>query len=253
MVVVAHFSSRWPEPIYIWDLRRNHVQKIGNFSRLSLYYVSAIENVLVTFERVGLDQPPKMQQTKWKTTDGQLLEEKVFYLHLPADCPKRYFISPSFCRISSRKSVAYFMEYFDNLAMMCLEYDHAVDRLSVRCANDDLARNIVYCYFDGTRNVAVCDAAAGKVTLHPVRFRGNRIIRIRTVSNSRPRDPYNAAYFTTFGDREVFGLANKHGIQLWFFNPSFVPDPRDWKLWNAGESRNTTSTQELVRTASYDE
>lgn len=136
MVVVAHFSSRWPEPIYIWDLRRNHVQKIGNFSRLSLYYVSAIENVLVTFERVGLDQPPKMQQTKWKTTDGQLLEEKVFYLHLPADCPKRYFISPSFCRISSRKSVAYFMEYFDNLAMMCLEYDHAVDRLSVRCAND---------------------------------------------------------------------------------------------------------------------
>ena len=27
-----------------------------------------------------------------------------------------------------------------------------------------------------------------------------------------------------FGDREVFGVATKDGIQFWFFNPNFTPD-----------------------------
>lgn len=251
MVVVASLSSDKLEPIYIWDLRQNHVQGIGNFTNLSLYYMSATENVLVAFESVGRDQPTKVQQTKWNTTNGQLLEKKVFHLQLPADCPRRSFTDPNFCRIYNHKSVACFVESFDRFAVTCLEYDYTVDQLSVRCTNraepirdskrkggicfTRLTGSIEYRYLQSKCQVAVCDAAAGKVTLHPVQVKDDRIIRIRSLSNPTPYDPCYLSYFETFGDREVFGLANHYGVQLWFFNPSFAPDPLDWKIWNAEE------------------
>lgn len=31
------------------------------------------------------------------------------------------------------------------------------------------------------------------------------------------------AWSLFFGDHEVFGVSSEEGVQLWFFNPNFVP------------------------------
>lgn len=36
--------------------------------------------------------------------------------------------------------------------------------------------------------------------------------------------PFSPFYLNVFGDREVFGLANRAGLELWFFNPDFAPN-----------------------------
>ena len=47
-----------------------------------------------------------------------------------------------------------------------------------------------------------------------------------------------------FGDQEVFGLAGDGGVELWFFNPNFVPDLRDGDegVWVDSQTSTHTTT-----------
>ncbi|KAL1974023.1 hypothetical protein VTN31DRAFT_5583 [Thermomyces dupontii] len=124
-------------------------------------------------------------------------------------------------------------------AAMHLEYDYSVDRLSVRWIREPLfsgiiydfsaclTPNLVYRFSTMTGQVAAYNATTGTVTRRSVWFPGNHVL------GNRPSLGSNLQWQTeilfdrpqaVFGDCEVFGLVNDSGIQLWFFNPSFVPD-----------------------------
>lgn len=242
-------------PIYVWDLSSNHVQKIGNFSHLILYHVDAAENVLVTFDTERIDQPPKVQQTKWATCTGQLLERKIFQLPLPPDVRIKDAADRDQYRTYGHKTVKQFFTSKDKLVIIHLEYNYAADRLNVRkidCAEStnektkfsitshaDLSGQLAYHYIKDTRDIVIQDATAGKATLHPVLASRNDVIQAPTSPDFKPqrwgaRNTFSPVYSAAFGDREVFGLVNRAGVQLWFFNPNFTPDPRNWKLWNEG-------------------
>lgn len=250
-VVVAPLPSKVVTcPVYVWDLSSNHVQKIGSFGDLRLYHLAAAENILVTFE-INWEKPsPEVQQTKWTTTTGQPLERKVFHLPLPADDPiKRFEHALDTCHTYGHNTVTQSYHATGKYARIHLEYDYADDRLRVRLLHCDkyildevsqdysayLTRNLVYrCTFE-TGEVAVYNSITGKVTLHPIKLPGSHALMADTLSNSTFKEsedvdtPFSEEYLQVFGDREVFGMANLTGIQLWFFNPKFAPDPRDWR------------------------
>ena len=51
------------------------------------------------------------------------------------------------------------------------------------------------------------------------------------VGRERLTSSHTYAPLHFFGDREVFGMASEDGIQLWFFNPNFIPDIPDLELY----------------------
>lgn len=229
-VVFAPSPQRGSLPAYVWDLAMNHVQEIGNFSNLRLCHVDAADNILVAFE-CKADQPSEVQQTKWSITTGDLLEKKVFALPIPTDCPVftnlELFRNP--CRTYGRKTVAQSMFWNDH-APIYLEYDYAIDQLSVRWIDNAevisrrgqiyrcvyLTRNLVYRFLTETMEVVVYNITTGAETLQPMLSeQGEQHPLIRDTERRN---------FNVFGDREVFGVANEIGLELWFFNPKFTPD-----------------------------
>lgn len=240
-VVISNDAS-----IYVWDLSLNHVQKIGSFSRLWLYHVDAAKNILVAFEIDWSEEQPEVQETKWVTTTGDLLEKKTFYLSFPAGQPAKWNYDKGFdpYHTFGYKTVTNLFLEIATPAATFLEYDYAVDQLTVRWIDCEAiykealchgsaypSRNLVYRYDSETCNVVIYNATTGTVTLHPVQFGPNRMNWARSSSISTPRgratrDNYVPRYLRVFGDREVFGLANRSGVQLWFFNHNFAPDPR---------------------------
>lgn len=232
-------------PVFVWDLSLNHIQEIGAFSDLRLCHMSVEENILVAFEVNWGKQPPEIQQTKWKTTTGQLLERKIFHLPMPFDCPKYWSLSNrGTWSTYGRKSVAQLFLGYEKYAAVHLEYDHAVDRLSTRWIRSafsfsENARKkystymtpyLVYRWAKATGQPATYDAMTGMASLPSkevleTRESFPRYQMSRMLHRWRQEKigvDHGIFCLRSFGNREVFGLAGQFGIQLWFFNPSFV-------------------------------
>ena len=214
-VIAPEFKSD-TFPVYVWDLSSNHFQEIGNFTNLTLHHGDVSENLLVLFEINWEKQPPEVHQSKWTMTTGQLREKKNFHLPMPPGLDK---YRPKFdnepCCTFGHKTVVQVYSETDPTTTIHLEYDYAVDRLSVQWIRSDLpfdnvgkwsiylAPYLTYRFTYETAQPAVYDATTG--------------IAARDLVNRAPK--FNSA----FGDSEVFGLGGDDGVQLWFFNPKFVP------------------------------
>lgn len=215
MVIAPEFMSD-AFPVFVWDLSLNHFLEISSFSNLTLHHVDVPGNLLVLFEINWEKQPPEVHQTKWTMTTGQLREKKNFYLEMPPGCDK---YQPKFdnepCCTFGHKTVVQVYSEANPSTTIHLEYDNDTDRLTVRWIRSSLPREskgkwsiylapyLTYRFTYETALPAVYDAVGGIAT------RGS-------VSRA-PK--FNSA----FGDREVFGLGGDDGVQLWFFNPNFVP------------------------------
>lgn len=270
-VIAPEPPDYWEYPysatFYVWDLSSNRVQSIFRQGpwRLWLFHLAVAENVLVTFEISWHKYPPEVLQTKWATATGEVIENRVFHLSLPLPVGCHPPVRPSHisgcdpCRTVGHKTVAYL--FFDKSnpvspVLLHLEYDYIVDQLTVRrwitsqsVSKETLShnfahltQNLLYLFDSETPQLVVYNANAATttsaVTGHPVRARGNRLIRARktsskaTLQQTMAGHAYSSHYLTylhVFGDRKVFGWANTSGVQLWFFNPKFAPNPRkDW-------------------------
>ncbi|KAL1997088.1 hypothetical protein VTN49DRAFT_7953 [Thermomyces lanuginosus] len=236
-VVFNNDSKGKPCSFYVWDLSSNHVQQIGSFSKPVLYHVEAADNVLVAFEVNWKKLPPNVQQTKWRMETGQLLAKKTFHLPLPPDLPVNgQFDTMAFyrCHAFGHKSVNQLFLVTDTCSTIHLEYDYAADRLNVRWIRTAdllnladfkiyLTPYLIYFCTSETSQVAVYNATTSTVTLHQIQIR-------RRSSNwilQKFRKTGDQRFVKVFGDREVFGLANEAGVELWFFNPNFVPNERE--------------------------
>lgn len=243
-------------PIYVWDLCTDQFQTIGSFSDLDLWYVDTDEDVPVTFEIDWKTHLPKVQQTKWSLVSGEQLSRKKFHLSVAGPRVDRRVLQPSFNdwhRTSGHKTVTelYHVES-DPLYTLRLTYDYATDCLSlhwIHCAkpiNDvalrgrcnSLAPHIIYRWAVQHRGIVIYDVAADTATVHPYQFHAGEVITRQFICALLPPSPHeirlepltNLKFFSThwfFGDREVFGVGTRDGIQLWFFNPDFVPDLPD--------------------------
>lgn len=125
-------------------------------------------------------------------------------------------------------------------------YDHTVDRLNVRWIKCTVPINkfaflgscgsvtphIIYRWVHQLKGIGVYNAATGAATVHPYQLDTREISARSLLANlpppGRPMDNKDIIRFSLqpFGDREVFGVASEDGMQLWFFNPDFVPDLR---------------------------
>lgn len=155
------------------------------------------------------------------------------------------------CRTRSHKAVTelYCIED-DPYVAIRLTYDSTVDRLSLhwidsaKPINDvafplgcnSLTLHIIYRWALQYRGIVVYNAARDTATVHPYQLCAREVttrslLAVRLPSNLRQVLPYiELVKFSTqwpFGDREVFGLGTDDGIQLWFFNPTLVPDLAD--------------------------
>lgn len=235
-VVIAPMPQNEPYPIYVWDLTSNDVQEIGRFSNFRMCHVNAAESVLVAFEINWEKQPPEVEQTKWETTTGQRLGKKDFHLPMPAGRPQhRPYFDRDTWSTYGQKTVAQLFFATDRYAAIHLEYDHSDDRLGLRWIHSAestdvsvdrsafLTRHLVY-RSTMTRQIAVCNATTGTVALHscPLRLAAD-VFMVRTWWKPLQHRTSNPL-FRVSGDREVVGLANDAGVELWLFNPNFVPD-----------------------------
>lgn len=82
-----------------------------------------------------------------------------------------------------------------------------------------VTRNLVYRHVEGSDEVSVYNVYTELMTMHPGLLRDNGENRTGSI---------NLPYLDIFGDRDVVGLANANGAQLWFFNPDFTPSHWEW-------------------------
>lgn len=107
----------------------------------------------MAFEIAWSKQPPEVQQTKWTTTTGQLLERKTFSLLLPADCPCTtewaYSWRSDPCSTYGHKPVTRLFRSNDDPDIMHIEYNYTVDQLSVRRIHcvESMDRKTVYGFY----------------------------------------------------------------------------------------------------------
>ncbi|KAL1990134.1 hypothetical protein VTN49DRAFT_5973 [Thermomyces lanuginosus] len=212
-----------PEPevdlwsIYVWDLGLDRIQEIGSFTDLRLWHLDVTEDVLVAFEINLLKEPAEVCQTKWSTMTGELLDRKAFHLELPAGLVPvdlYDYVCNNGSNTYGHKSVCQLLFKTEDRVIIHLEYDYAVDRLSV---------HLVYRYSSESGQVAVCNSNTRTVTLHPVQLPDSSPDQeLQTSRNANLS--FTSWTKDFFGDREVFGLLSQAGVQLWLFNPSFAPD-----------------------------
>lgn len=173
-------DARRPDSVYVWNLSSNDIYKIGFNHLIDICHVH--ENTLVAFETIGNSNPPEVHQSSWTTT-GQFLEKKVIHLPLSIKPPLKGPDTDSahFQTYGCRTIANTFWSDNDVSAGFYLEYDHTIDKLSVRsvrCAeplremNDQtismrLTRDIVYRFSKKDGHIAIYDTAAGTVTKHP--------------------------------------------------------------------------------------
>lgn len=227
-------------PVFVWDLSSNRIQEFGSFAYLRLCHLDATENVLVAFEIDLMKQPAEVRQTKWTAATGQLLDKNIFYLELPAGLdpvdPYEY-VRTDCCITYGHKTVTQLFFETNDYTTIHLEYDYAVDRLSVQCIHCAepinnwvwysrsayLTRDLVYRYSVETGQVTVYNANTRTVTLHQIQLLDNSS-NPELHQSQKAGIPSMSWTKDVFGDREVFGLSSQAGVQLWFFNPKFAPD-----------------------------
>ncbi|KAL1997556.1 hypothetical protein VTN49DRAFT_87 [Thermomyces lanuginosus] len=238
--------------VYIWDLTSNLIQKVeGRFSDPSMLHIAPDEDVLVVFEVNWKMATPLVWQSKWSLTTGKLLEEKQFCLPLEG----RFHISPHkrtifralfFDSTFSYRTVSWHALARSNgkQADLHLIYDYTADELRARwieCAGLHrepynfnrpaiLTPNFTYYFALNIKQPAVYNVPSSTTTLLPDK------LDTRVVAGSESLQGRFAPFFHSFGDQEVFGLAGEGGVQLWFFNPNFVPDLLDGKLLRLGNN-----------------
>lgn len=239
-VVVSKFREE-TSSISIWDLSLSHIRNIGRFSRTRLWHLDTAEDILVIIE-ISLEDPENqvldMRQTKCTTRTRPFLEKKTISIPVPTDCQTKTKLSVNdlACRTYGYKTVTQISFEKDDSVKIHLEYDHAIDQVSVRWiravgsfgkevireSSLHLTPYLVYNWIVRTAQSVIYDAATGKATTNP-----NHSLDIRLVSPSN--EPYEAEinsnniFLEGFGDREVIGLAGEGGVELWFCNPNFVP------------------------------
>lgn len=257
-VFIHHIVVERTYSVWVWNLRSNQVKEIGTFSldghyELVFYHVNPDENVLVTFEICWypLDSPG-VRQTNWSLTDGTQLRKKQFHLPL-GDHPSIRFGSSLRVRrdgeisTNGNKTEAqlFLIEKWGSvvLATIRLRYDYGVDRLSAQwidfigafcvcrlsCNFNFLGPNISYRWEwdpNGTNILLIQNATTGTMTKRPYKLHIREIdgaARLRQHSNS---NNYSSCSFPWIcdGDGEVYCVGGNDGVQLWFFNPEFVPD-----------------------------
>lgn len=197
----------------------------------------------MAFEINYLNGPPAVLQTKWSTTTGELLEEKmIFRLPTPANRPTG-FVDSEPCRTYGHKTVSQLLFETDKYSTLHFEYDNAVDRLDFRwinCAestNREIQRsasayltpNLFYRLSTMTGQVAIHNTSAGIINLRTFPLLATYVMRLGASSSWirqqwQGATPFDAPFLHVFGDREIFGFSNAIGVQLWFFNTDFAPD-----------------------------
>ncbi|KAL1990841.1 hypothetical protein VTN49DRAFT_5844 [Thermomyces lanuginosus] len=254
-VITTWVSLGRTRPIYVWDLRSNHVNTVGSFSNLCLNHADVDENVLVAFEIDWDLHPPEVEQTKWTLTSGRLLHRKRFPFplegrHLEHSSllgfidKMRTYGHKTVTQLSHAKRDTYVYD------MMHLTYDYSVDKLSFRWIEGvepmtpsditdegfgSLAPNIIYRWTQQFKGITVYNAATGTTTKRRYQL-DMREVSARMLLSSKPgllpsreRNLRSGDIFPSrcCGDREVYCVVGSDGVQLWFFNPDFVPDIPD--------------------------
>lgn len=243
-----------PSVVYVWDIGLNLVRKIDIVTREPmgpcLLHLDIDDDVLVSFQvswRWCL--PPPVQQTKWKLTTGELLEEKLFLLprgsgDIIQPDHWRYFCPPTY---GNRTVSRYCKKYGYNGWELHLIYDYTIDKLGARWFECPpyKSKNAIKRHpptfspsFYWLKEVGEPIALDVPDTPTQLSYRGDN--REIAVSWSDPdldfHVPTHMIYHTrnwpdippakAFGDKEVFGLVvpSESKVLLWFFNPNFAPD-----------------------------
>lgn len=231
--------------VYIWDLNSNRIRRIGKFTNLWLWHVDADENLLVVFEINWDTHPPQVQQTKWTLKGERMLDRKHFHLSLSGHPVVKNRLKPldSFSnRTYGRKKIRRLLTGTGIHDAIDLIYDHAIDKLRVRwtslqpqiydlglplCAL--LTPNLVYHWNPRFLWLEICDADNQTRIQHPCPLDIREVETCKGLRNWPVREDESPLfssrpYLNPLGDREVVGLASEDGIQMWFFNPHFVPN-----------------------------
>lgn len=236
-----------PSVIYIWDLSADQIRVLGAYGQRFLWHLDVDGGILVVFESVyaGLKHLTEMQvqQTKWTLT-GKLLDKKQFP-YPPSDRPldKLRFMPTLYRnnRIFGHKAVNRMLSEIDGkITLTDFLYDYAIDKLVIRCIDcpapidrisfagypyEFLTPSISYQWNSHLCQLQIINFANDTSTMRPYQLH-TREVRTRQWLNEHKHQSElkEGDHLGLFGNREVFGLISSYGIQLWFFNPKFVPD-----------------------------
>lgn len=230
--VIVPWANERAHPIFVWDLGSNHVHEFGSFTDLWLWHVNAEQNVLVTFEINWDAHPPEVQQTDWTLLSGELIHQKHFHLSLGDRRIEEPLVVKQFQKQFHGRNHTYGFNAAGN-PLIHLTYDRAVDQLSVRLINciesrvgfhTFLASFLTYYWAKEPREVLVYNALSGTMNVRPYQL-DIREVHLRSYfCTSSPYARSRRNDFNCCGDREVYCMAGADGMQLWFFNPDFLPD-----------------------------
>ena len=256
---VVLFSTDFdpPPPIYIWDLTADQVHAIGSFreGNVWLWHIDPDDNVLVTFEIDWDKHPPEVQQTKWTLT-GQLLNRKFFHLSLPVEIPFRPTEDPSHHTFGKKTVTRLFSRTDGGIAMIDLIYNHAFEKLNLRWIDhilplkrgyfinecEHLTPYLAYQYNNVLKGLDICNTTNGTRIILPYQLDIREVTTLELLHESECQPKIDRdddddddeledleledeePHALLFGDQEVLCLANYDGVQLWFFNPDFIPD-----------------------------
>lgn len=245
---IVLIQKTWEDPasIAVWDLSMNQIREIGeyfDFGKPWLWHLEAEENMLVGFEFSWDTEPPEVRQTKWSLT-GRLLDRKFFNLSLGRRLDDTRF-SPHvrLSRTFGHKTITRLYLTKSGKFTMDLVYDYASDKLSLQWVDRrpridtrwtwDLLTPYISYEWDGyTNQLYIYDTTNGTTAMRsrhidvPEVYESELLHEHGRQSNQliiEGRDPG----MQLFGNREVLCLAGDNVVQLWFFNPNFVPDLRD--------------------------
>lgn len=250
--VIVPWVVRRSHPIYVWDLTLDQVHEFGLFADdLWMWHADADDNVLVTFEFNFNVHPPAVRETKWVLTGGELLDSKRFPLTLGGRRVEKTIICrqiDQWCHTYGDKTTTQLYNIEDKNFLMHLTFDYATDRLSVRwidCVEpigvvsiwgrySSPAPHIIYRWApQQLRGFMVYNAATGITTVRPYQADVRELSAhklfgaVSRHARFMQPDPQNTFPLKCCGDREVYFVASDEGLQLWFFNPDFVPDLPD--------------------------
>lgn len=246
-VVMVGASRKQFPLIYIWDLKTYQVHGIGSVGEPFLWHVDVDENMLVIFEINWSMLPVEVQESKW-TLNGKLLDRKCVDVSLSGRRLDEIRVLPAMnlrhskYRTFGHKTVSRLFPEMFGKATMDLVYDHTVDKLAVRYDPTQsfksyhdlnfyqtLTPYISYQWNSSFRQLEITNVANGTITMRSYQPDVREVKTLRELQQPQRQmsiDFYGPPLFP-FGDREVLGLVSCDGIQLWFFNPSFVPDVPD--------------------------
>lgn len=213
---------------YIWDLSADRVGIIDNIGEVWLWHMDTDRNLLVTFEIDWEKHPAEVQQTEW-TLRGRPFNRKRFALplsgHYPGQLDETKFIPETDClnHTFAHKTVARLVSKVEENVMMDLVYDCPINKLSARWIDHDLppkaSYNLLHC----------CDLLTPYISYQWNASLGQLHICNTANNTSRMRlyqwecREIQGGEKEPFGDQEVLCLFSPDGVQIWCFNPNFIP------------------------------